>query len=143
MEVHTLNDEEENVRIISSYTSEGDEIAIIFDSSKVTGGNAFDFFQYIKQSHANVKVYGDPNGVSSLQLNSITLSLGTFFATAIMIPIFVNILSNYLQKKMDNFGTKNIDVQVSIIKKNKSGIHEKYTISGKVSDVLKVVNEIK
>ncbi|MBF4159595.1 hypothetical protein ISU95_21480 [Enterobacter cloacae] len=143
MEVITLNEEDENVRIISSYNPNDDEIAIVFDSSKTTGGSAYDFFQYTKQSHSNVKVYGDPEGVSYLQLNSITLTLGTFFATALVIPVFVNILSNYLQKKIDNFGTRDIDVQVSIIKKDKSGKHEKYTISGKVNDVLKVIKELK
>lgn len=114
-----------------------------FDSSKITGGNALDFFQFTKHSHSNVKVYGDPNGVSYLQLNSITLTLGTFFATSIMVPFLVNLISNYIQKKIDNFGTRDIDVQVSIIKKAKSGKHVKYTVSGKVEDVLKVINKIK
>ena len=92
---------------------------------------------------SNVKVYGDSNGVSYLQLNSITLALGTFFATSVMIPFLVNLVSNYIQKKIDNFGTRDIDVKVSIIKKNKSGKHVKYTVSGKVDDVLKVINKIK
>lgn len=38
MEVITLNEEDENVRIISSYNPNDDEIAIVFDSSKTTGG---------------------------------------------------------------------------------------------------------
>ncbi len=38
---------------------------------------------------------------------------------------------------------RDIDVKVSIIKKNKSGKHVKYTVSGKVDDVLKVINKIK
>ena len=133
-----MSDEDEEVKIISSYEPQDDEIAIVFDSSKITGGNALDFFQFTKQSHSNVKVYGDSNGVSYLQLNSITLALGTFFATSVMIPV-----SNYIQKKIDNFGTRDIDVKVSIIKKNKSGKHVKYTVSGKVDDVLKVINKIK
>ena len=135
--------EDEEVKIISSYEPQDDEIAIVFDSSKITGGNALDFFQFTKQSHSNVKVYGDSNGVSYLQLNSITLALGTFFATSVMIPFLVNLVSNYIQKKIDNFGTRDIDVKVSIIKKNKSGKHVKYTVSGKVDDVLKVINKIK
>ncbi|HIG8418929.1 hypothetical protein [Klebsiella michiganensis] len=136
-----MSDESEEVKIISSYEPQDDEIAIVFDSSKITGGNALDFFQFTKHSHSNVKVYGDPNGVSYLQLNSITL--GTFFATSIMVPFLVNLISNYIQKKIDNFGTRDIDVQVSIIKKAKSGKHVKYTVSGKVEDVLKVINKIK
>lgn len=112
-----MSDESEEVKIISSYEPQDDEIAIVFDSSKITGGNALDFFQFTKHSHSNVKVYGDPNGVSYLQLNSITLTLGTFFATSIMVPFLVNLISNYIQKKIDNFGTRDIDVQVSIIKK--------------------------
>ena len=131
-----MSDEDEEVKIISSYEPQDDEIAIVFD-------NALDFFQFTKQSHSNVKVYGDSNGVSYLQLNSITLALGTFFATSVMIPFLVNLVSNYIQKKIDNFGTRDIDVKVSIIKKNKSGKHVKYTVSGKVDDVLKVINKIK
>ncbi|HFL9459426.1 TPA: hypothetical protein ACG5ZF_003108 [Escherichia coli] len=138
-----MSDEDEEVKIISSYEPQDDEIAIVFDSSKITGGNALDFFQFTKQSHSNVKVYGDSNGISYLQLNSITLALGTFFATSVMIPFLVNLVSNYIQKKIDNFGTRDIDVKVSIIKKNKSGKHVKYTVSGKVDDVLKVINKIK
>lgn len=138
-----MSEQDENVKIISSYKPQDDEIAIVFDSSKITGGNALEFYQYTKQSHSNVKVYGDSNGVSYIQLNSITISLGTYFVTAIMVPVLVNIFSNYIQKKIDNFGTRDIDVQVTIIKKNKSGKHEKYTISGKVDDVLKVINEVK
>ena len=60
-----------------------------------------------------------------------------------MVPFLVNLISNYIQKKIDNFGTRDIDVQVSIIKKAKSGKHVKYTVSGKVEDVLKVINKIK
>ncbi|MGS3393056.1 hypothetical protein [Enterobacter roggenkampii] len=101
-----MSDEDEEVKIISSYEPQDDEIAIVFDSSKITGGNALDFFQFTKQSHSNVKVYGDSNGVSYLQLNSITLALGTFFATSVMIPFLVNLVSNYIQKKIDNFGTR-------------------------------------
>ncbi len=76
----------EEVKIISSYEPQDDEIAIVFDSSKLLEVMHWIFFQFTKQSHSNVKVYGDSNGVSYLQLNSITLALGTFFATSVMIP---------------------------------------------------------
>ncbi|WP_407192019.1 hypothetical protein [Citrobacter freundii] len=39
-----MSDEDEEVKIISSYEPQDDEIAIVFDSSKITGGNALDFF---------------------------------------------------------------------------------------------------
>lgn len=38
-----MSDEDEEVKIISSYEPQDDEIAIVFDSSKITGGNALDF----------------------------------------------------------------------------------------------------
>jgi len=138
-----LNESDEYLKIVESHTPLDDEIAIVFDSSKITGGSALEFFQYAKGLHPNVKVYGDSKGISSLQLNSITLSLGTFFATSVVFPILLNIISNYIQRKIDSFGTRDIDVQVSIIKKNKSGKHEKYIISGNVVDVLKVIDKVK
>ena len=43
-----MSDEDEEVKIISSYEPQDDEIAIVFDSSKITGGNALDFFQFTR-----------------------------------------------------------------------------------------------
>ncbi|MHB7145299.1 hypothetical protein ACYCI3_28390, partial [Escherichia coli] len=65
-----MSDEDEEVKIISSYEPQDDEIAIVFDSSKITGGNALDFFQFTKQSHSNVKVYGDSKEGANKQVIS-------------------------------------------------------------------------
>lgn len=140
--VKKINEGDEISELIQANEPKEDEIALLLDSSKVTGGNAHEFLHYLKENHSNVKVYGNADGVSYLQLNSIILSLGTLFATTIALPIVLNLVSNYIQNKIDRNGTRDMELRVSIVKQDQDGSLEKIDISGKVDDILKVIDKL-
>ncbi|MGT4071025.1 UNVERIFIED_CONTAM: hypothetical protein I5919_19670 [Aeromonas hydrophila] len=142
-EIKMLPKGNEISELIISNMPKHNEIAFILDSSKVIGGNTFEFYQYVKEHHQDVKVYGDADNLNVIQLHSIILSLGTVFATTVAVPIALNLISNYLQKKIDQYGSNDIELNVSIVKEDTNGSLSEIKISGKADDVLKAIEKIK
>ncbi|HCC6541617.1 TPA: hypothetical protein L7V51_000962 [Klebsiella pneumoniae] len=145
MDTYTINkisDEDELFSIITANTQKENEIALLLDSTKCTGGDTLEFLQFMKENHENVKVYGDADNVNFVQLNSVIISIGTVFATTVAVPIILNLISNFLQKKIDRFGSRDIELRVSIIKQEADGSLNKIDIAGKADDVLEVVSRL-
>lgn len=142
-EIKMLPKKDEISEIIISNTPKQNEIAFVFDSSKTIGGDTFEFYQYVKEHHQDLKVYGDADNLKVMQLHSIILSLGTLFATTVAVPIVLNLISNYLQKKIDKYGSNDIELNVSIVKGDINGSLSEIKISGRANDVFKAIETIK
>lgn len=137
-----LDSNNELVKLIDENKDNDTGIALLIDKSGVTGNDARDFFKFVKTQYNDIKIYGDHTKVSYYNFNSIIISLGSFFVT-IALPVFLNLISNYLQKKMDGLNEDNVELRVSILHKKPDGEIEEINISGKGNHVLSAIEKIK
>ncbi|WP_273826706.1 hypothetical protein [Providencia rettgeri] len=133
----------ELVKLIEENEPKENEVAIVIDSSGVTGIDTREFYKFLKSHHENVRVYGDTSNVSYISLNSLIISIGTVFVTTAVVPIFLNLVSNFIQKQMDKRNTKDLELRCTIVKKSANGNFEEINLSGDPDYVLKAIEKIR
>ncbi|MDL5166677.1 hypothetical protein QSH14_06180 [Proteus faecis] len=138
-----LDSNNELVKLINENKDNNTNIALLIDKSGITGNDSREFFSFVKTQYNDIKIYGDYSKVSYYNFNSIIMSLGTFVVLSVALPIFLNLISNFLQKKMDNLNEDDVELRVSILHKKPDGEIEEINISGKGSDVLLAIGKIK
>ncbi|MBS3827430.1 hypothetical protein [Proteus mirabilis] len=138
-----LDSNNELVKLIDENKDNDTGIALLIDKSGFTGSDARDFFKFAKTQYSDIKIYGDHSKVSYYNFNSIIISLGSFVVLSVALPIFLNLISNYLQKRMDKLNEDDVELRVSILHKKPDGEIEEINISGKGNDVLSAIEKIK
>jgi hypothetical protein len=80
-------------------------------------GGARDFYMYCQENDPNhpVDFCIEKTEYKEIDLNSIELFLGTFLISSIILPVFVNLISNYLSSKLTHHDDK---ITINIIINN-------------------------
>lgn len=114
------------------------------DGVAVIGADAIEFMTLLREQESNqvsIGVYGDAENVHYSQLNSIILDIGSYLLTDIAVPVFVTVLGAFIQSKISQHKSEDIELRVGIVKGKGKG-KKKYHVSGKPRDVLKLVKEL-
>lgn len=112
----------------------------------IVGADAVEFMQYLRERETDdleVKILGDGEDLHYSQMNSIIVDIGTYLVTDVAVPIFVAVLSAFVEDKLRQYKSDDIELRISVIKeKGKGKSKKKYQVSGKAKDVLKIVKEL-
>lgn len=107
----------------------------------VIGADAIEFMTLLREQDADevsIGICGDAENVHYSQLNSIILDIGSYLLTDVAVPLFITVLGAFIESKMSQHKSGDIELRVSIVKGKGKG-KKKYSVSGKPKDVLTVV----
>lgn len=80
-----------------------------------------------------------------IELHSLLLQIGIFVATSIVLPVVVNVVSNFVYDKIKELHRKKDDVEVSVtfISVNADGTSKQISYDGPVDKLETVINKVK
>ena len=102
-------------------------------------------FQYLKDnasSGANVDICIEDEDYVERALHSDLISLATFVVTSVLIPVLVNLLSDYIKKVYGRQAEKS-DVEVTLIEVKPDGNARKLSYKGKAADLKKTIDGLR
>jgi hypothetical protein len=111
------------------------------DGAAVIGADALDFMTLLREQESDqvsIGVCGETENIHYSQLNSIILDIGSYLLTNVGVPLFVSVLGSYIESKISQHNSEEIELRVSIIK-GRGKSKKKYFVSGKPKDVLRVI----
>ncbi|WPO97546.1 hypothetical protein SFA35_12755 [Pseudomonas sp. HR96] len=114
------------------------------DGVAIIGADSIEFMTLLREQESDevsIGVCGDAQNLHYSQLNSIILDIGSYLLTDIGIPLFVTVLGSFIESKINQHKSEDIELRVSVVK-GKGKAKKKYHVSGKPRDVLKIVKEL-
>jgi len=103
--------------------------------------NMMSIYDLLKQ-HLNVEAVINDEDYQEVALNSKVHRYGKYVVTAVVVPVFVSVMSNYITDKLKHESPKD-EINLEIVVQNKSGKAKSIKYQGSAEDFKKVADQVK